>query len=991
MRLITLILIAMALLEVNILCSERKYAIYDGKTGLQLDMHTFVEKSKDYDVIFFGEFHDDSLIHIIQKEYLRELVRSSKFAVSMEMFERDVQDVLDSYLTGKISEEEFLKNSRPWNDYEQFYKALVEIAKANSLPVIASNIPRKYASQYINEGMTGINKLPQEERRFIAQNVNIKEDAYYRNFKKTMIENFGLEPDKELTPNQENNLVLYYGAQILKDETMAESIVDFLSKNKGYKVIHFNGDFHSNNYLGTVQKVLERNPDLKVAVITPQYVDKDSAVAFDTSLGNRCDFLIVLQNLPRPAMPKSMMGGHLSENYVAKHKIEVHMDPSKHEIEGLDIITFKYPVVKSVQLKYLGDLMIVKVTNRDKDLIYRVEGISDDSLYSSIVVYPNEGELFSINVEYKGTIYHSPEATMLNKRHSNSLGIISDAPGEGIYLPGGSFYPKTDKDMADFDIKALVPKEISIVTSGLMTYRSPMGDRVLYNYVSELPADEMTLVGGRYKILDSVYDGRMFSVYTFNESPTNMKYLGRIIEYYKIYNRLLGSYPYSSFKIVENFFATGFGMPGYTLLSNKLMAMPWIVLNPGSLAHEFVHSWWGNSVYVNYDYGNWCEGLTTFCSNYYFNVISKNKREEIDWRKKALISIETLPSEKNYPLIEFKYQNNNDDAVIGYSKGGFLFYELYKFFGEDYFFDALRTFHSNNKGKKASWMSLIAAFSMSSKKNKLDIPVSKIFDQWLKNKEIPTLKLANVKMNNDTIHFEIQQDGNFYMKVPVEFEINNETSIEYFTIKENSNLFSKKIEGQLQSIHIDPYYECLRKLNSWEIPYSFSRTLADKPLMILPTKKSKDYESALSFAKMIEESDYQIEYKSVDKLNEKDWSSRSLIVIGSAKSNPFFANVMSKLPANIKVSDSAFTIDGSRYEVKGNVLLLNTEHPKSQEKFVTLIYSDKLDSLDAFKRLFRYLSYSLVLLDKSKSAMPLTQKEIFPENRDKSELLYKNN
>jgi len=109
--------------------------------------------------------------------------------------------------------------------------------------------------------------------------------------------------------------------------------------------------------------------------------------------------------------------------------------------------------------------------------------------------------------------------------------------------------------------------------------------------------------------------------------------LNESINYYKEYTKLFGKYPYKSFSVVENFFATGFGMPGYTLLSNKLMVMPWVTLSPGSLAHEFVHNWWGNSVFTDNNAGNWCEALTTFSTNYYYNIITGNKRMNSTARK----------------------------------------------------------------------------------------------------------------------------------------------------------------------------------------------------------------------------------------------------------------------------------------------------------------------------------------------------------------------
>ena len=298
LRFITLLIITILTLNLNV-HAERQYSIYDGKTTGKIDMKSMAKKSLDYDVIFFGEFHDDTLIHQLQKEYLEEVYKlNKKTAVSMEMFERDAQINIDEYISGKISEDTMMARSRPWPDYKIFYKPLVELAKSNNAPVVAANIPRKYAAIYADEGMIGIEKLPADERKFITKQLNIREDDYYKNFKKTMIDNLGLDTNKVLTYNQENTIFLYYGAQVVKDETMGEAIVNFMNEHKDYKIIHFNGDFHSNSYLGTVQKVMDRNSNLKIAIITPDYVDTTKTPVFDNSLKGKSDFVIELQNQP---------------------------------------------------------------------------------------------------------------------------------------------------------------------------------------------------------------------------------------------------------------------------------------------------------------------------------------------------------------------------------------------------------------------------------------------------------------------------------------------------------------------------------------------------------------------------------------------------------------------------------------------------------------------------------------------------------------------
>lgn len=61
----------------------------------------------------------------------------------------------------------------------------------------------------------------------------------------------------------------FYKAQCLKDDTMAESIVEFLKEHKDTKVLHVQGSFHGDEHLGVVEKVNKLNPSLKTVVITP--------------------------------------------------------------------------------------------------------------------------------------------------------------------------------------------------------------------------------------------------------------------------------------------------------------------------------------------------------------------------------------------------------------------------------------------------------------------------------------------------------------------------------------------------------------------------------------------------------------------------------------------------------------------------------------------------------------------------------------------------
>src|SRR5262249_21900467 len=124
------------------------------------------------DAVFLGEQHDDAVGHAIESELFRRAVEKysaqHRVALSMEMFERDVQIVLNEYLAGLITEQHFLASSRPWGNYKTDYRPLVELAKARRLDVIAANAPRRYVNMVSRNGRDSLNALSSEAKSWLA-------------------------------------------------------------------------------------------------------------------------------------------------------------------------------------------------------------------------------------------------------------------------------------------------------------------------------------------------------------------------------------------------------------------------------------------------------------------------------------------------------------------------------------------------------------------------------------------------------------------------------------------------------------------------------------------------------------------------------------------------------------------------------------------------------------------------------------------------------
>lgn len=245
-------------------------AIVQSSSGKVLNVQQLAKDLASYQAVFFGEFHDQASLHQLELDLLQKMyaIHGDKLTLSMEMFEVDNQDKLNAYLAGKLSEEEFLKNSRPWPNYKTDYKPLIEFAKNHNIPVIASNIPRFLAATMAKEG--SVANVPPQFKGYLPKHTYAPEGKYKEKFTAYMSKS--QEGRMRVPPARLNQV---FAAQCIKDDKMAESIYYYLEKNKDKVVLHINGCFHSDGHLGTVQKLEALNPAIKTAVITPKDMPAD--------------------------------------------------------------------------------------------------------------------------------------------------------------------------------------------------------------------------------------------------------------------------------------------------------------------------------------------------------------------------------------------------------------------------------------------------------------------------------------------------------------------------------------------------------------------------------------------------------------------------------------------------------------------------------------------------------------------------------------------
>ena len=270
------------------------HRVFDTARGGFSDFEVMAADLAKADIVFVGEQHDDPNTHRLELAVLEALARRGRPAiVSLEMFERDVQEPLEHFLMGHMDEPEFLKQARPWPRYATDYKPLVDFAIARDWAVLAANVPRRIASEVSKGGLDALGTKPAEERALFASDLQCPiGDEYFKRFAQAMGGHPAPGTDAASVESQRTTERYYY-SQCVKDETMAESIArSFTSSRTGDRppaVVHFNGAFHSDYGLGTAARVQRRLPTARVVILSIKPVkdlDNLSVSAEDRRVGN---------------------------------------------------------------------------------------------------------------------------------------------------------------------------------------------------------------------------------------------------------------------------------------------------------------------------------------------------------------------------------------------------------------------------------------------------------------------------------------------------------------------------------------------------------------------------------------------------------------------------------------------------------------------------------------------------------------------------------
>jgi len=506
---------------------------------------------------------------------------------------------------------------------------------------------------------------------------------------------------------------------------------------------------------------------------------------------------------------------------------------------------------------------------------------------------------------------------------------------EGIYLaPNGVWYPQTpepDHDngaapareiqTASFQLSIADIPDMLLVACGNRDKGCTDGITHKSTWRTPFPIDGMALVGGpledHYR---RVGDVRVRVLLHKDHARFAKGLLDAVQSYLKLYQPLLGNYPYKEFAVVENFFSSGFAYPGFTLLSSTVISMGKMGLRPDYLDHELLHNWWGNGVFVSQRDGNWCECLTSYCANYMRPVLQGDARKARAQRRDICYGLSLIVPDKDKPLGRFE-QKNGPGRFIGYQKGSMVFAMLSQQIGPDVLWKALKQLYQQRLGRVTDWNDIQRIIERQSGRS-----LERFFNDWVRGRGVPDIRIDQAHYDPRALRLTITtlQKGPhvFDVRLPIRLVFDNGTQDETIPVNRPAQVSVIRSLDAPKFIEVDPDFHLMRKIPLEDVMPTISGIGKSKPLAIVTAEN--DFQEYNTVAKALRRRYKDADDSAVKEIKAADLMSDDLkkghaLLLGKACLTPAARRLLKGRPLTFSVD--AFTVDGKRYDRPGDAVL----------------------------------------------------------------------
>ncbi len=545
-------------------------------------------------------------------------------------------------------------------------------------------------------------------------------------------------------------------------------------------------------------------------------------------------------------------------------EIEIQFNIEQHTLQGITRLTIPSKGAKSAGFLLNKDFTVESATVGGEALeLTKVDDFDTTEVTTVYGLYgywnPQKAALYTgklsktqlkakapviLEVYFKGKLYATPDKRQFS-RDKIAFEVDGTIGSEGIYLSSGAYwYPFIPDSPTPYTIIAQLPKGWQCVTDGIASKTESKGEFDQITYISKTLTTSINFVAGPYEVANLQLDKINIQTYFLpQDKDLASAYLEAAKRFILIYNNLIGPYPFAKFAIVDNFLPTGYGMPGWTLLGSEVIRLPFI--KDISLGHEVLHNWFGNSLLVDYRYGNWCEGLTTYLADYKYKA-DIDSIAAMEYRMNLLREYnDYVINEGDYPLSEFTERVNPSDRAIGYGKCMMVFHMLHNIVNMQdttQFYEMIKKVYKDNLFKPISWKTWREAAE-----RRIGQPLDWFFEQWINWKGAPEIMIKDARLESE--------QGSWRLIMEIVTKSDSPRPYMYFLPirgfsdvgRVDYNIFIQESPqkvviggpGNFEVVSLDPDFHLFRKIYPGERPLTLSAFFGDKNgLLVVPTQGS---------------------------------------------------------------------------------------------------------------------------------------------------------
>ncbi|MFQ5491467.1 MAG: M1 family metallopeptidase [Phycisphaerae bacterium] len=654
------------------------------------------------------------------------------------------------------------------------------------------------------------------------------------------------------------------------------------------------------------------------------------------------------------------------------YELDVRLDPQAHTLTGQAQIHLrtqptqgKLPRRAAIELKLHPALRLDRMDVEGATLLWHLPrtwpGGDDTGVWPTVhqFVVEDPGESIVVSLSYSGELYQDVSAGETPGQIHNFMMAAHVSP-EGIYLAeDGYWHPVLsqpgDSDpalgLADFRL-AVEPLEGMELVAGAERSVDASGDGKMH-WQSGLPVEAMVLLGGPLKRWTrrhgEVTVHAVLSPEKEDVANDILDYIGELLDRYE---PLLGPYPYKDFTLLEAFFSSGFAFPTCTQIAGSRLTSGKPYRRHGYIDHEMVHSWWGCGVYVDPRDGNWCEALTSFCTNYYGYVLDGDEAGARKQRRNYSNFLSRIKVENDKPLGTFGLDDGAGRG-IAYSKGSAVFGMLEQTVGTEAFFAALRRLTTERAGTYVNWTDIQEAFEAESGQE-----LAWFFDEWVRQGGAPPLALtgADYKPDSDQLAVWLSQgDQAFRLSVPLRLEYGSRSKDVAVDFRQSEDRLTVACESEgLTAVELDPDYRVFRKLKPSAVMPTSSLTRRGKRLTIVtpdgPLAEGyqtllDEYREAVAGTDDEPEEGAEVKVIHAGEVMPESLDGANVLVLGDAVSCAAVQALLADTQNPVRWTGAGFEIDGQTYRDPGQAVFLTVHHPHRPGGGITVYYGNSPEAL----------------------------------------------